>query len=193
MKKVALVLIIGLSLLSSCTKEQVVVLSDQEKSDLLFLREEEKLARDVYLFSLDKYSQFIFSNISDSEQSHMSSVLTLLNKYGIPDPVANSAVGVFSNGELQTLYDQLTAKSGTSLTMALEVGATIEDLDINDIDEFISHTSKADLLSTYSRLTCGSRNHLRSFVGQLGTYSPVYISQEEYETIISSSHEQCGN
>ncbi|SEF55055.1 hypothetical protein SAMN05421847_0292 [Halpernia humi] len=186
-------MIVGVSFLTSCkTDDEVVLLSDQEKSDLLFLREEEKLARDVYIFSYNKYNQSIFSNIADSEQSHTNSVLNLINKYNLSDPVADNAIGVFSNSELQTLYNQLIAISDSSLNKALEVGANIEDLDINDINRLISHTSNSDLQSVYSNLTCGSKNHMRSFVGQLGLYTPIYISQSEYDSIINSPNEQCG-
>ena len=193
MKKVLMILAFGISVLTSCNKNEVIVpLSDQEKSDLIYLREEEKLARDVYIFSYNQYGQSIFNNISSSEQSHMSSVLNLINKYGLTDPVANNANGVFSNSELQALYNELTAKSDASLNEALEVGATIEDLDINDIKTFKSHTTNADLINVYDKLSCGSKNHMRSFVGQLGTYTPVYISQTEYNAIINASNEKCG-
>ncbi|OMP30126.1 DUF2202 domain-containing protein [Mangrovimonas sp. DI 80] len=193
MKTFVLLFVIGVSFLTSCEKDEASYLSDQEKADLLFLREEEKLARDVYLYSYNLYNQIIFSNISNSEQSHMNGVLFLLNKYELVDPVTNNAVGIFSNSELQSLYNQLTAISDISLSKALEVGANIEDLDINDISIFVSHTSKTDLLEVYDNLACGSRNHFRSFVAQLGTYTPIYINQSEYDNIISSSQEQCGN
>ncbi|WP_053975889.1 DUF2202 domain-containing protein [Mangrovimonas xylaniphaga] len=193
MKTFVLLFVIGVSFLTSCEKDEAPYLSDQEKADLLFLREEEKLARDVYLYSYNIYNLSIFSNISNSEQSHMNGVLSLLNKYELVDPVTNNAVGIFSNSELQSLYNQLTAISDISLSKAIEVGANIEDLDINDINTFANHTSKTDLLEVYDNLACGSRNHLRSFVAQLGTYTPIYTSQSEYDDIISSSQEQCGN
>ena len=56
-------------------------LSNQEIENLQFLKEEEKLARDVYLYSFDLYNQNIFKNISNSEQSHMNSVTVIMNKY----------------------------------------------------------------------------------------------------------------
>ncbi|WP_206513117.1 DUF2202 domain-containing protein [Flagellimonas marinaquae] len=194
MKKSIMILAGGLILITACNKDEgeVVPLTEQEKTDLRFLREEEKLARDVYVYSYNKYGQSIFNNISNSEQSHMNSVLNLLNNYGLTDPVINDAYGVFSNSELQTLYNELTIKSDSSLNKALEVGANIEDLDINDIDIFKKHTTNIDLINVYDNLSCGSRNHLRSFVGQLGSYTPVYISQTEYDAIINSSNEQCG-
>jgi hypothetical protein len=183
----------------SCEKDEivnenlVVALSNQEQEDLTFLREEEKLARDVYIYAYDKYNQIIFSNISNSEQSHMDKILSLLLKYNITDPAENDIEGVFINEDLQSLYDQLTVKVDSSYNDALIVGATIEDLDIHDISTFIINTNNVDLLNAYEVLTCGSRNHLRSFVGQLGTYTPVYLSQNEYDVIINSPNEQCGN
>ena len=121
----------------------------------------------------------------------MNSVLSLLDKYGLTDPVTNNEAGVFANEELQELYNQLTDLSDTSLSKALEVGANIEDLDIKDIETFMSHTTKTDLLNVYTKLACGSRNHMRSFVSQLGFYTPIYISQSDYEAIINSSNEKC--
>jgi hypothetical protein len=193
MKAFIILSVIGLSILSSCKKDEIIVLSEQEKTDLIFLREEEKLARDVYTFSYNKYKDVVFSNISSSEQSHMNSVKTLLTKYELSDPITNDELGVFSNSELQKLYDELVAKSDSSLTHALEVGATIEDLDINDIKNSLTHTSNEDLIDVYNNLTCGSRNHLRSFSSRLDSYTPSFISQSEYDLIINSSNEQCGN
>lgn len=193
MKTLMAIMVLGVSLFSSCKKEEnITPLSEQEKSDLLFLREEEKLARDVYTFSFNKYGSSVFSNISNSEQSHMNSVLTLLNKYGLTDPVSNNSLGVFKNGDLQTLYNQLVVSSDSSLSQAFQVGALIEDLDLRDIKTLRNNTTKADLLNVYDKLSCGSRNHMRGFVSQLGSYTPKYISQAEYNSIINSTHEQCG-
>lgn len=167
----------------------------KEKQDLQFLREEEKLARDVYLYAYDLYEIQLFNNIAQSEQSHMNSLLNLLIKYDIPDPVIDER-GKFSNKELQALYDQLTAKADISMTEALIVGATIEDLDINDIDDFETRTTKSDILQVYGRLKCGSRNHLRSFTNQLKiisvSYEPQFISNDAYNAIIATENERCG-
>ncbi|HHC80695.1 MAG TPA: DUF2202 domain-containing protein [Flavobacteriia bacterium] len=203
MKKLAVItMAVILSVVSSCSDDddttqiaQTATLSQQEKDDLLFLREEEKLARDVYLFSFDKYGEAIFNNISQSEQQHMDQVLTLLNAYQLSDP-ASADRGVFVNQELQTLYNNLTAQSDISLVEALKVGATIEDLDIRDIEDFESRTTKTDILSVYDKLRCGSRNHLRSYVGQLVanevTYVQQFITLEEFTEIINSANERCG-
>jgi len=184
-----------------CDDDTVVIdtmnndITETEKEDLIFLREEEKLARDVYLYADNKYNIQIFSNISQSEQSHMDSVLALLIKYNMEDPVI-AGEGVFSNSYLQELYNSLVSQVDISLIDALIVGATIEDLDINDITEFESNTEKIDMLNVYDNLKCGSRNHLRSFIDQLDlnstVYEPQFISVEEFENIIASDSEKCG-
>ena len=199
-KWVILIFTIVLTTTLSCSDDnddtlQTATISQQEKNDLLFLREEEKLARDVYLFSYDKYGEAIFNNISQSEQKHMNQVLVLLNNYQLTDP-ASTERGVFNNHELQNLYNSLTSQADISLLEALKVGATIEDLDINDIDNFEARTNKTDILDMYAKLNCGSRNHLRSYVGQIvansSTYVQQYISLTEFNEIIASSNERCG-
>lgn len=198
MKKILFATALILIMFSSCTNDNkissIILLTQTEKDDLKFLREEEKLARDVYLFSYSKYQISIFNSISQSEQKHMDSVLSLLNKYGIPDP-ASPQIGVFVNQDLQSLYNSLTTQSNISSIEALKVGATIEDLDINDINHFIANTTKSDLLSVYDNLTCGSKNHIRSFTSQLTlngvTYVPQFISVEYYNTILSSPSGGC--
>ena len=169
-------------------------LTDDEKSALLFMREEEKLARDVYLFSLDLYGMNIFNNISQSEQTHMDAVLDLMNKYGLADNTSNVR-GVFNNADLQKLYNDLTAKSALSLLDAMLVGATIEDLDIRDLADQSALTTKADILSVFNFLTCGSRNHMRSYDTQVnsngGSYEAQFITQAEYDAIINSTKEKC--
>ncbi|MCL9770529.1 DUF2202 domain-containing protein [Flavobacterium sp. HXWNR69] len=200
MKKVLFATVLTFVMFSSCSNDNdnqnSTPLTQAEIDDLKFLREEEKLARDVYLFSFNKYQVSIFDNISQSEQKHMNSILNLMNKYGIPDS-ASSEIGVFNNPDLQLLYNSLTAQSNISLVEALKVGATIEDLDINDIDEFIGNTTKSDLLNVYDNLTCGSKNHIRSYTSQLSsnnvTYEPQFISIEYYTAILSDSNGGCGN
>ena len=168
-------------------------LSSEEVNDLLHMREEEKLARDVYLTLGEYYSLPIFRNIAKSEQRHMDAIKALLEKYGIEDPVKDDSIGVFQDEELQNLYYQLVDKGKQSLVDALEVGATIEDLDIKDLEEAIQRTDNQDITFVYQNLMKGSRNHLRAFtriLERLGVnYEPQYISAEEYEQIVSTPHE----
>ncbi len=194
---VALILVLNLSFLASCKDDDLTkTLSAEEKNDLLRLREEEKLARDVYLFAYDKYQEQTFKNISNSEQKHMDKVLDILTEYGVADP-ASSEKGVFKNSILQELYNSLTAKADSSLIDALIVGATVEDVDIYDINDFIANTQQAKILDMYEQLNCGSRNHLRAYYSKItendSTYIPQYISITEFNSIINADHESCGN
>jgi hypothetical protein len=126
----------------------------------------------------------------------MNSVLQLLNKYNIQDPISVE-IGVFNNQTLQDMYNQLVDKSSISLLDALIVGNQIEDLDINDLTLNELRTNKLDLLSVYSSLKCGSKNHLRSFYSQLlqqgGLYNPEYISQDSFNSIVSTPTEKCNS
>jgi len=200
MKKIAFLLVL-LNVTIACNSDEDTVsleknyLTLEENNDLKFSREEEKLARDVYFFSYDKYGLVVFNNIAKSEQQHMNQILTLLNYYDIEDP-ASTEIGIFSNEELQKLYNDLISISSQSLLEALKVGALIEDLDINDLNDLESRTTKTDILSVYDKLECGSRNHMRNFISQLDlqnvTYVPQYISIEDFDAIMASPNEKCG-
>ncbi len=170
-------------------------LSDSKIADLMYMREEEKLARDVYIALYDVWGMNVFQNIAASEQTHTDSVLGLLNSYGLTDPVGNNAPGVFVNPDLQALYDQLVASGSQSLADALRVGAAIEEIDILDLDEAIAQTSQAAIAQVYQSLRAGSENHLRSFVNTLErqtgeTYQPQYLSPELYAAIINGTQSQ---
>jgi len=169
-------------------------LSEVEKEGLIQMRQEEKLARDVYNFLYKRWEQNIFANIAKSEQTHTDSIKVLLDNYGIADPSSDDTLGVFTSAEIQNLYKELVTKGSNSLLDALTIGATVEDLDIKDLEDFIAATDNEDIKIVYQNLMKGSRNHLRAFVRQIeragGSYSPQYISQEEYQSIIDSEQEK---
>ena len=169
-------------------------LSIDEINGLLLMREEEKLARDVYLTFYDKWNLRIFSNIAKAEQTHTNAVKVLLDKYGIEDPVKDDTRGVFTDKHLQDLYNKLVARGNASLMDALMVGATVEDLDIFDLENLLSKTDNKDIKIVYKNLTKGSRNHLRSYVSQIerngGTYKAQYLTEDEIKKIVSTPHEK---
>jgi hypothetical protein len=180
----------------NCIINPADTISTLETEALIYMREEEKLARDVYIKMYSIYQIRIFNNISKSEQHHMDQVLCLLEYYNIPDP-ASADTGVFTNPDLQALYNDLVTQGSVSLNDALTVGATIEDVDIFDLEEHIAETSNEAIIHIFERLACASGNHMRSFSAWLTkrgiTYIPQYISQEEYDAIISTPHQFCGS
>jgi hypothetical protein len=142
-------------------------LSEAEAEGLSFMREEEKLARDVYLMLYEQWGIRIFQNIAKAEETHMSAIAGLLERYGLPDPAEDTAVGVFTNPELQALYDQLMEEGSQSLADALRVGALVEEVDIVDLEDYIEQTDNEDVLLVYQNLLKGSYNHLRAFTSNL--------------------------
>lgn len=169
-------------------------LSSEEKSGLIKMREEEKLARDVYQVLYEKWNHQTFTNIARSEQQHMDAVHALLKKYSLEDPIVDQTVGKFTDPELQELYHSLVTQGEKSLIEALKVGATIEDLDIKDLNEFLEQTDNTDIKMVYQNLVKGSRNHMRVFISQLTYHGVIYEAQfltsAEINAIITSPHER---
>ncbi|MBL7724004.1 MAG: DUF2202 domain-containing protein [Chitinophagaceae bacterium] len=172
--------------------QQNNLLNQQEKDAILYMREEEKLARDVYNFLYDKWETNPFDNIRKSEQVHMDRMKTLITTYQLEDPVTknNDKQGVFTNVLLQQYYNELSTSGSKSLIDALKAGAKIEELDIADLEERIKQTQRQDIVSSYDFLKMASENHLRAFVRRLKMqgviYEPVILSKTGFEKIISS-------
>jgi len=174
---------------------RIRLLSQEEISALTYMREEEKLAHDVYVALYSVWGANVFSQIAQSETTHTEAILALLIKYGIADPAAGKAPGVFQNPVLQSLYNTLMAMARPSLIDALKVGALIEETDIHDISEKKAVTDEAAILQVYDSLLCGSRNHLRAFNRQLlargVVYVPKVIAQSDWDAIANASAETC--
>lgn len=163
-----------------------------EVAGLLYMREEEKLAHDVYAVLYDKWNVPVFDNIAASENRHVEAVLTLMDSYSLADPARSNEPGQFSNPELQALFDELVGQGGQSLADALFVGAAIEEIDILDLAEYVNGTDRQDVQWVYGNLMEGSENHLRAFVRNLErrtgeVYQPQYLSQQDYDTIINAT------
>ena len=155
MKKIFLFLIIiSFWACDDDTKDDTkdVALNQTEIDDLKFMREEEKLAYDVYSYAFDKYNIDIFSNIANSELQHTTKVLSLIEKFDIEDPVGDNGRGIYSNSDFTDLYVALTAEVDKSINDAYQVGALIEDLDIKDLDEVMERTSNQDIINVYENL-----------------------------------------
>lgn len=176
--------------------ESTAVLSDAETDNLIFMREEEKLARDVYITLFDQWAHPVFDNIAESEQRHMDALKSKLDKYGLADPAQDDTTGVFVNSELASLYEELVEKGMVSLKEAFYTGALIEEIDIRDIELAIEESSHQDIIRTYENLMRGSRNHLRAFVRQIENLGIVYeaqmLDQEAVDRILGSGMERGG-
>ena len=169
-----------------------IALASSDVDGLLWMREEEKLARDVYRSLSELWNLPIFANIADSEQAHTDAIGDLLALYDIPDPMADDVPGVFVEATIQSLYDDLVEQGSKSLLDALIVGATIEDMDIVDLQLRRSGVAAVD--EVYAHLEKGSRNHLRAFIRTLerqgGEYAPSFLEVDAYEAIVNSPVER---
>jgi hypothetical protein len=181
------------SLQHAINQDSTQPLNDIEEEGILYMREEEKLARDVYLQLYELWGTNNFNNIGSSEQTHMDAMGSLIERYNLDDPVKDEESGQFMNQELQQLYDELVEQGSRSEIDALMVGAAIEEIDIIDIEEYVAQTDKQDIITVYDNLLKGSRNHLRSFVSVLKkrgvTYEPQYLSNQTFNEIISATIE----
>lgn len=179
--------------LESATISKVVAstLNEEQEQLLLFIFEEEKMARDVYRYLFEKWGANVFSNIILSEQTHKDAMEQLLNTYGV-EYTDNDITGEFVNEEIQNLYDGLTATGDESLVAALNVGMFIEDFDIDDLSESMTFFENKDVTTVLTNLIKGSKNHLKAFYNnqlQLNpdySYEPEFISEELYQEIIAA-------
>ncbi len=176
---------------SAVTVAAPTPLSEAEADALLFMREEEKLAHDVYATLYDQWGARVFTNIAASEQTHTNAIATLLDRYAGSDPTTGNAAGEFTDPALQALYDQLVEQGSLSLADAFKVGAAIEEIDILDLEQRIAGTDHADIQLVYERLLAGSANHLRAFTSTLErqtgeSYTPQYMEQAAYDAILAA-------
>lgn len=188
------------TVIDNTTASATTALTAAETTTLLFVREEEKLARDVYLTLYNRWGTKVFQNIATrSEQQHLDIMGNLIATYKLQDPVLDNTIGAFTDPVLLGLYQDLVMRGSTSLNDGLHVGGFIEEFDINDLQEAIDEANAgskpADIIAAYTNLMCGSRNHLRAFVGQIENngvdYQAQVISQATVDAIVNSPEEQC--
>jgi hypothetical protein len=163
------------------------VLSPREKEGILFIWEEEKVARDLYTSLYNESNLSIFVDLARSEQNHMDQAKALIDKYDLQTPVSDEH-GLFSNQTLMGYYTDLLAQGEQSPQDALEASAAFEEISIVDLEREISAANAEEIRVVYEGLLAGSRKHLRSYVRDLQEqgiqYAPQYISQEEYEETV---------
>jgi hypothetical protein len=143
-------------------------LTHEEMADIMFMREEEQLAHDLYIRWAALYPLPVFSNIAGSETMHIYEVQLLMDRYGLPNNQTGDATVGYHSPVIQSLYDSLGPQGDTSLTAALEAGIAVEERDIADLDNAIANTTRSDVLQVWENLRQGSENHKRAFLRALG-------------------------
>jgi hypothetical protein len=148
--------------LASLAAMPVGTLQAAELSSLLYMWEEEKLARDVYAKLGELHRLPEFSNIARSEQTHMDQMAFLLDRYSLDKP-GSETPGVFHDAGLAAVYKDLVAQGSESLDQAIAVGITIEEMDIQDLRKAIQLSANQDVQYILNQLLMGSQNHLSAF------------------------------
>ncbi|MGM0508105.1 MAG: DUF2202 domain-containing protein [Fusobacteriota bacterium] len=151
--------------LNSISSGEIYELSEEQKEDLIFLYQEEQMARDLYEYFADKYDARKFDNIANSEQQHMDAVRVLLEKYNLE--VTDFDPGEYESEELNKLYADLKVKGDISYEEALEVGVKVEEVDIKDLENMLK-IANPDSKIVFENLKRGSENHLSAFSGNRG-------------------------
>ena len=140
----------------------LLALTPGDEDEILFIKQEEKLARDVYLALGEAWGTQVFLNIAQSEQRHMNAVDGLIATYGLADS-SPEALGEFTIPALTDLYATLIEKGMRSETDALEVGVLIEETDIDDLEVMIAQIEDSYVDRVLGNLLRGSYNHLEAF------------------------------
>lgn len=150
---------------TSSTATATAPLTSAQAADLVALVEEEKLAGDVYAALAAELGDAKLARIAASEDRHAAALRSLLVRYGIADPTADYAAGVFPTAAAQALYDQLVARGSAGIIEAYAVGAEIERMDIDDLTDALAAASgRVDVQRVYTNLRTGSEHHLAAFV-----------------------------
>ena len=162
---------------------------------LVAMREEEKLARDVYLTLGEKWDEGVFG-IAESEKRHLNAMKGLLDRFSVEDPIKDDTRGVFTSERYAKLYKELIERGSTSRVEALRVGALIEELDLTDLRQAVEQSEDEAIRRVLGNLQRATRNHLRAFAGALkaqdARYEAKYLSQAEFDAIAASPHERGG-
>ena len=163
--------------------------SPEERQGLIQMRQEMKLARDVSRALYNRWHNPVFLNSANAQQAQMDTMKTLLDKYGIADPVVDNTPGTFSDPHYTELYNSMVARGMASMESALSMGANLEDRAIFAMNSMMAVTDNDDIMAVYQNMMVSSQNHMRTFVGMMEgqgmSYNPQYISHDEMEQIMS--------
>lgn len=162
-------------------------IAERDAEGLLFMWEEEKMAKDIYAYFSDKYKYRIFGNITKSETIHQQAVNRLIEAYGLTNP-GSDAPGVFLNEQIADRYQKLINLGENSLVDALRAGALIEETDILDLKEWLNETENPYITRVFLNLLKASENHLRAFTIFLRfqdiAYEPLVLNDDYFSAII---------
>ena len=156
------------------------------------VREDEKVARDLYFSFFGTFGLKPFENIGKAEDNHIKATEKLFDYYEIDYP-ALSENGKFENAIRQKLFDSLLLK-GTPELEAFKVMAMLEESNIVEYGEVLKTIANPNIKIVIENLARASANHFKAAIRQItalgGTYTPAIMTQEQYEAVIATGFEQ---
>jgi hypothetical protein len=151
------------SCLDPAVTAKMGTLTEEQRTTLVAMANEEKLAHDLYAEFAARYDAVIFDRIAAAESNHLTAVRTLLDRYGLTDPTADKPAGQFSDEGVQATYDRLLAQGQANQAAALKVGQTVEQSAIDGLRAALDGLTAPDVKQVYTRLLAASQQHLTAF------------------------------
>lgn len=170
-------------------------LGADEQRDLQRIREQRKLARDLYWDLAKHWGSLVLVRLGAAEQTHLNTLDTLLDHYGLSDPVAGHAVGESGDPKFQALHVQIVEVGHRSEMAASQAGLLVEEMSLSDLAAARARTRQPEIAAVYDDLLRNSRNHLRALFRQMqrfeGEYVPQSLSLSDFEAIVWTQPEPC--
>jgi len=138
-------------------------LTDQQKSTVAAMAQEQKLSQDLYAAFAVRYELAVFDRTAAAETQHLTAVRTLLDRYGLTDPTAGKSAGQFSDPAAQASYDQLLARGQASQAAAVQAALQIEQRAIDALGAGLDGLTAPDVQRVYTQLLAAERQHLTAF------------------------------
>ena len=161
--------------------------TDAEKASLIYAREEQKVARDLYQQLGEKWLSPVLASNAQAEQKHFDAVKTLLDRFGMTDP-ARPAAGQFTDPVLQKMYASLLERGGRSLVEAFNAAAYMEEAEIGDTGKFVEYANRLDIIRGLGTVYAEDRSHLRAYVAELKKlgvdYQPQLLSRSDFDNLM---------
>ncbi|MEO8513275.1 MAG: DUF2202 domain-containing protein [Ignavibacteria bacterium] len=160
----------------------------KNKKDLfLKLYQEEKMAYDLYGEFYERWSLSVFSKVQQREAKHVWCVERIMDNYGFKYK-SNTKAGLYSDKEIQKIYDELSVNGCISDLAALEAAAFIKEKYIYELRESIRYQEDEYIVKVIFLMESAAQSHLRAFVNSIrlsgSDYNPVFLSEDEFSHIM---------
>ena len=174
-------------------QEEGSVITKEEKQDIWFILEEEKMVRDLYYNFYQEYDNEVFEKLYKAENTQFEAVQQLVRNYNLEDPTSNKDVGKFKNLQIQMIYDELLEQGNENIKESMIASIDAQERSLRDVRENIERTDKDDIIFVFKNLETASKNHLRILMERLKEegkdYESQYLEQADFDDITSDEIE----